>query len=276
MRITGWVEKNQEIWKKQNLQTAAYIHIRRLLQNILDLKPLELKISLLGSRDHGSFLFQIKSRPNSPYVFPDVITPWNIFPSGRKDSPCYRGRQGRCLKELVSVLDLLEIQAPGNSLVVDWSSDSAVSVKSNNIRGDTIQIRGHSSCWKASAVAHTSGFLSGIQPPIDTPIYLNDLRITERKREATHKLKLETLIFDESGNSRRVFNDTDVYTMKVLEWEDSSIFEMGIPIETISSGCHIDVQQRVLVDSKKGVSLPEYRRNLLAMVLERQIEEMEK
>ena len=107
--------------------------------------------------------------------------------------------------------------------------------------------------------------VSGLFPPIKT--FFNGIEIPIRKPFHIFEAILPTEIADENGilRSRRRKTEIRVYNPKL--GEISSIYEEGIPVVTIESKWHIDIQQKIPLNTERDNVTPSYLKTIRVTVM---------
>lgn len=100
--------------------------------------------------------------------------------------------------------------------------------------------------------------------PYNQRIRFNGEELPEHKRIEGFRIKLATEVADSESVLRRTVRETLVQLHAVEEGEHPHLYEMGIPIVELTGGepWHVDVHQRVLLNSDRDNVTPAYLRDL--------------
>jgi hypothetical protein len=198
---------------------------------------------------------------------PDLVT--TIFLTGKTDSHTKRGRKGRGLKELIAAAHTATIETVGHTI----EFTEGRTVKTNNrLVGTRVSI--YAPTWSADDIRDAFKYLLRFIPPKHIRFFVMSQEIERRNIKCTFTRTFETQII-EDGIQKDVYKSADVNIVELNGSDDKGwIYEMGIPIQEISTNFHIDVQQRVpLNDNRNNVS-SWYLNNMYAEVLNATISTM--
>jgi hypothetical protein len=100
--------------------------------------------------------------------------------------------------------------------------------------------------------------------PYDKRVRFNGEELPEHKRIEGFRIKLPTEVGDSESILRRTVRETLVQLHAVEEGEEPHLYEMGIPIVELTGGepWHVDIHQRVLLNSDRDNVTPAYLRDL--------------
>lgn len=204
---------------------------------------------------------------------------WTIFASGKRDDPTKRGRLGRGLKELISVVDLANVATVGQTVSFTWDPSrnlfDRVTGQNDVSTGTRIVCDlGYGKSKRRDIERYLGTFI----PPKGVRLSVNGKIIERPKIYKTLRATLKTVVFDEAGVQKESDRATDVILWEPRAGEKPWIFEMGIPIEPLTEEdnfrWHIDVAQRVPLRAERDrVSRP-YMRSLYAQILNEMVGEL--
>lgn len=273
----SWTEPNHQAWRKKCSRISAVKITQEVIKNLLDAcdegvpDQTRLDIDVSYARGSGVSLSFEVSGPAS-LAFEDGSKPWTLFASGLEDDHKLRGRLGRCLKQLLGVMDIMEVSTSDKALRWTWDGQKKVREPGKGTRKKGIFVSGTAGLWDSKDYAAIRGFVSGIQSR-ETSIYLNGKHVPPSEEALrTYKMSLPTVTFDEEGQSWMPSRKCHVEVFHSGYADRATLYEMGIPVDLIKGPWSLNVRQRVPLD-KKGKPKGFYVRNLRAGVLDRMIEE---
>ena len=104
--------------------------------------------------------------------------------------------------------------------------------------------------------------------PEKVTMRVNGIEVDHRPAGITTTGTLPTVLPDEEGKlTRKTRRKADIRLVEVQDGEDAHIFEMGIPVCETDTPWHIDVQQRVPLNTERDNVPPAYLRELREHVL---------
>ena len=104
--------------------------------------------------------------------------------------------------------------------------------------------------------------------PRDCALIVNTNPVPQRQPITTANANMETVLQDHPGAPmRRSRRNTDIELLPRISAEESWLYEMGIPIQTIDTPCDIDVLQKVPLPPNRTEIPTRYLANLYAVVL---------
>ena len=105
-----------------------------------------------------------------------------------------------------------------------------------------------------------------LMPPEGTRTSFNGVEVPQRKPLACFAAKLVTHVSDADGIMRRRTRETLVEVHEVGADETASLYEMGIPVVETGDTWHVNVMQKVPLNTDRDNVPPSYLRTLRALV----------
>lgn len=109
--------------------------------------------------------------------------------------------------------------------------------------------------------------LQRLIPPDGILTYINGDLLKPRTPIAVVQTSLATRVADVDGVMVKAMRTTKVALHEVLNGETASIYEMGIPVVETGDKYHVDIQQKVPLNTDRDNVPPAYLRNIRTLVL---------
>jgi len=269
-------EIDELAFRKQNQGRPLSHLIRELLQNSLDEDCgfCEVRVE---EREGGGIRLVVADGVKRGIRRLEQI--WTIFSSGKRDDPTKRGRLGRGLKELISVVDRATVATVGQTVEFRWDAERKAfdrSTAPNDISSGT-RIECEIPQGKAK-VKEIERYLCTFIPPEKVALSVNGKPVVRPKIHRTIRATLKTVVYDEGGVQKESERATDVVLWEPRPGEKPWIFEMGIPVEPLTQEdnfrWHLDVSQRVPLRAERDRIGRAYMRSLYAQVLNEMVDEL--
>lgn len=208
---------------------------------------------------------------DSPDGFHDLSHAYTLFAESKKKSdPTKRGRFNLGEKLVIALADSFAVSTTTGGVVIDVKKNERKVVRKSRDGGSLIAATLRMT--KAEVEEAENAFYSLI-PPAGITTTLNGQELPARKPIATFTATLQTEIADEEGYLRPTKRQTlvEVYeplpATLAMPAEKASIYELGIPVVATGDTYHINVLQKVPLNSDRDNVTPAYLRDLRALVL---------
>jgi hypothetical protein len=233
-----------------------------LVQNAWDQNVTEDKVSL--TKPAGSRIAHITVEDDDPDGFADLSHAYTLFAqSSKKSNPRQRGRFNIGEKRVIAICE--------NSRIV--TTKGAV-----EFVGDERRIlRRRSNCgsiFEGSLRLTNPEFeecceaMKRLAPPVGIKTFFNGELLAHRQSLAVMEgIPLRTEIADAEGYLRPTTRQTEIRIYDPLPGETGTLYEMGIPIVETGDDYHVDVQQKVPLNSDRDNVPPSYLRTVRTAVL---------
>ena len=240
-----------------------------LIQNALDepgVRFVDVKIEHAGHGKH-----RIEVTDDSADGYGDIRHAWTMFaPSKKKGDAQLRGRFNLGCKLVLALA--VEAQVVSTRSAVRFSADHGrQTMRARRERGTQfVGVFRISQSEIAEAIAEVRKILPPaactvtLQWPGAEQVYINHV---EPFAVATETLP--TIIADDEGVLRRSQRKTEIHLHKPVSGDRPMLFEMGIPVVELDGDdpWHVDVQQRVPLNTDRDNVTPAYLRVLRVAVL---------
>lgn len=271
-------EIDEYAFRKQNQGRPIAHLIRELLQNSLDENCRFCRVKL-QEIDGGGLRLEVADGVKRGIRKIEEI--WTIFASGKRDDPTKRGRLGRGLKELLSVVDHAFVATVGKTVEFSWQPDGKHflrDIQPNDVTSGTTII-----CtlgYGKSKRKEIEQYLCSFVPPEGVTLTVNDREIVRPKLHKTLRATLKTVVYDDAGVQKESERATDVLLWEPRPGEQPAVFEMGIPVELLTDEdnfrWHLDISQRVPLRAERDRVSRTYMRALYAQILNQMVGELDK
>lgn len=236
-----------------------------LYQNAVDEDVHRVVIELVPAQGRrGVALLTVED--DSPDGFADLTESYVLYaPSKKRDDPSKRGRMNIGEKRLLSLCNLASIKSTTGTVLFNVDGTRTRVATSRRTAGTlfTGEIR-----LKADEVRAAVALLRSVIPPLGVTVIVNGDEVPHRQAVLNFRAALPTVLPDEVGNlTRRSRRSCTVSLFDPLPGEEPSIMEMGIPVVDGGTSWHIDVGQRVPLNTERDNVPPGYLRELRTLVL---------
>jgi hypothetical protein len=232
-----------------------------LLQNALDEKSTCVHVKLEPHATRGSYVLTVAD--DNPDGFADLRHAYTLFAeSAKKGNPEQRGRFNLGEKLVIAAATHAEIVTTTGHIVFD--EDGRRSQRSRTESGSVVTARLR---MTKDDVERTERALRTVLVPPDVVVTLNGGRLPSRIMQASFEARLATEIADDDGYLRPTERLTRVNLYPVEGGETPTLYEMGIPVVTLDGAWHVDVCQKVPLNTDRDNVTPAYARRIRALVV---------
>lgn len=231
---------SNEGWARLNAGRKASHLIREAISNTFDADDVtEVRVRL----EPGFASIE----DNSPKGISDPSLVSTVFMTDKQDSPTKRGRKGRGLKELISAAEWAEVDTIG--FKTTFTKGRKVE-KSERTVGTKVSVK--VAVWTKDDIDETFTYLSKVIAPEALKFYVNDVLIKPRKtRMVREGVYLKTQLVVE-GIQKDTYRNTNIEIINLAKGENRGwIYEMGIPIQELTTRFHINITQRVPLNDNR-------------------------
>jgi hypothetical protein len=205
----------------------------------------------------------------------DVSLLTTVFMTSKQDSHLKRGRKGLGIKEFISAGESATISTSSGTVM--FNNDGTRHDGPPTVTSGT-EVTVHNSEWDGQKLDEAEAYLSGFEPPPGIQYFVNGSEIKHRETDLViESVCLDTVVFKNDVQTSH-YEHTKLILRKRRSGENTStLFEMGIPVCTITCPWHVDVQQRIpLNDMRDAVSSTYWLNKMYAVVLNEKIEFLKK
>jgi len=241
--------------------------VLELIQNALDENVTRVDVRLEPSNTRGYYHLIVED--DNPEGFADLRDAYTLFAESRKKAnPEQRGRFNLGEKLVIAVARTSSITTTKGTVRFDRDGrhHSPKATKTGTIVEVAIKMTREEAERTEQAVR--SVLVPGAQPPArQVRLTFNGTDIEPRDAIATFNATLATEQADHEGYLRPTKRQTDVFVVAVRAGEQATLYELGIPVVPIDCAWHVDVAQKIPLNSDRDGVTPAYLRTLRALVL---------
>jgi hypothetical protein len=189
----------------------------------------------------GKPLAKLVVQDDSPDGFRDLADAYTMFrPSYKLENPEQRGRFNIGEKLLLAVATEARITSTTGSIIFGPDGRKAGRKKTHagSILAATIKMT-RDELEQALRLAMT------LIPPQGITTIINGVELEPREPLATAPYTLQTEVRGEEGGFNQTRRKAEVRVHEVRDGEVPSLYEMGIPVDTIECPWHVEVMQKV-------------------------------
>lgn len=251
---------------------GKHFAVLELIQNAFDEDVREVKVHLDSSDTRGRWRLVVED--DCPTGFADLSHAYTLFAeSKKKNNPEQRGRFNLGEKLVIALCEHATIVTTTGA--VEWNGKGRRSLRRRTEKGSVFD--GEMRMTNDEAAETVKAIKSVIVPHgIHLALYVNRDRV-----ELEHHLRLtifsETLPTeraDEEGYLRPTKRKTAIEVYEVDDGEVATLYEMGIPVVETGDTWHINVLQKVPLNSDRDNVTPSYLKKLRTFVLNEMSDEL--
>jgi hypothetical protein len=232
------------------------------ISNAFDTEATEITV-LFNQHDRWASLTVTDDDPNG---FADLRDAYMLFaPSQRREDPTKRGRFGQGEKELIAICadgGCVEVQSTTGT--ISFEENGRTSSKRKTEAGT--KLIAHFKCNKAQAAEFESLVRSLIIPEGVKLVFNGDI-IDRPTPVKVVRETLATKIVDDEGNLADTRRQTDVELYEPASGEAALIYELGVPVVEHDGRWHVNVMQKVPLNTARDNVTPSYLRRLREIML---------
>lgn len=205
----------------------------------------------------------LRVEDDAPDGFANLTDAYTLFAASKKKGEAeVRGRFNLGEKLVLSLCTDAEIISTRGSVLFDENGRHAGRRKRERGSSFEATIRlTRAEVAKCEIAVHTL-----IPPPTITTTY-NGVALEPRNFIHSFAAKLPTEIADDEDYLRPTERTTNVYVYEPLDGETPSIYELGIPVVDTGDRWHIDIAQKVPLNTERDNVRPAYLRRVRTLVL---------
>lgn len=228
--------------------------------NALDTEATEISIRF-EQADGVAVLTVTDDDPNG---FASLVDSYTLYaPSTRKGDAEKRGRFGLGDKEVLALCEEATIKSTSGTVVFDGKGRRQTKAK----REAGSEIVATLKMTKPEA-KEFERLVRSLLIPAGVKVELNGDPLPQREPVRSFSASLPTVLTDEEGNLRPTSRKTKVEIHEVIPGEQATIYELGMPVVEHEGRWHVNVQQKVPLNSDRDNVPPAYLRKLRTAVLD--------
>lgn len=239
-----------------------------LIQNALDEDVTRVNVSLTP---HSKGYLTLSVEDDSPEGFADLSHAYTLFAESRKKGNAEkRGRFNLGEKLVIAVAKETFLRTTKGTIVFD--KDGRHHTTSKRLAGTEIRVV--LPMTTEDTYRMVSAIHSLIVPPTVTLTFSESGRIPSREVMKTFETTLPTEIADAEGYLRPSARKTVVEVYKPRAGETAMLYEMGIPVVETGDAWHVNVLQKVPLNTDRDNVTPSYLRRVRTEVLNACVEKL--
>ena len=238
-----------------------------LLQNAWDQNVTRVDVTLKPADERGYAKLVVED--DDPAGFARLSDAFTLFaPSDKKGDPNQRGRFNLGEKLVLALCSDAVIASTKGT--VEFNPTGRIETKVRRERGSCFEgtIRMNRNDLKEVEAAITR-----LLPPV--PTFYNGAMLPTRTPIHTFTLELPTDVADDEGYLRRRPRETAVRLYHLWSGESAYLYEMGIPVVETGDRWHVEIMQKVPLNSDRDNVPPSYLRTVRTAVLNEMADRIE-
>lgn len=257
---SSWFEVDKDgLAKLLEKKGRTYI-VYELLQNAWDTDAKLVAVTL--TKPTGGYS-NLSVEDNDPDGFKFLHHAWTLFAeSEKKSDPEKRGRYNLGEKLVLAACEGATLMTTKGGVM--WDQNGRHRLKGSTKKGSVF--RALIRMTPDQYVEAMEGVLSMI-PPHDVETIVNGEPLSRKKPIHRFRHQLPTEVSDDEGYLRSTRRMTEVEVHEVLAGEQASIYEMGIPIVATGDKWHVNVMQKVPLNSDRDNVTPGYLQKVRTALL---------
>lgn len=256
MVLMSWFEVDKEGLGKLLDKRGKGFAVAELVQNPWDEKDTtRVDVSLTPS---GPGYVELKVVDDNLKGFARLTDAFTLFAESlKKKDPTQRGRFNLGEKLVLALCKHAEIASTTGTIT--FTAEGRTHSRKRTERGSifTGLIR-----MNKTEMQETLEFLKTLLPPARIRTTINGMPLQYRAPAQSIEAKLPTEIADSEGFLRRTVRLTDIHVHVPLDGETAKIYEMGIPVVETGDKYHLDIQQKVPLNTDRDNVTPAYLREV--------------
>ncbi len=202
---------------------------------------------------------------NDPEGFSDIRDAFTLFAeSKKKQDPTKRGRFNIGEKLVLACCEEATISTTKGCISFLSSGERKYSKLNKTASGSIFYAMVRMTRNEYEDVCESVNLLI---PPNHIKTLFNSIQIPSRNPITEISVSLPTEIQDKDGNLKRTIRKTTINVHEPLNGETAYIYEMGIPIVETGDKYHVDIQQKVPLNSDRDNVQPSYLKAVRTAVL---------
>jgi hypothetical protein len=256
-----WFVVDREGLAQTLSQRGPAFAVLELIQNAWDeLDVTEVAVRLTPVPGRAAAVLEVED--DAAAGFADLSHAWTLWaPSAKKANVAQRGRWNVGEKLVLALCDQAEIVSTTGG--VAFGADGRRPLRRRRARGSLFRatIR-----FTRADIEATAAVVRSLLPPAGIRTTFNGRPIEPRPVVHRFEAVLPTVIADEDGYLRPSRRKTVISLYEPLEGEEASLYELGIPVVATGDRWHLDVAQKVPLNSDRDNVTPGFLRELHTLV----------
>jgi hypothetical protein len=243
--------------------------VNELVSNAWDEATREVKVTVARATDRGYVTIYVED--DNPAGFADLAHAYTLFAESRKKTNAQqRGRFNLGEKLVLALARTAWIETTTGA--IEFGKDGRRELKATRSFGSLVMVEIKATQAEMDEIIAFAGRLI---PPPGIKTTINGEVLAERTPITWFETTLPTVIGDEEGVLRRSERKTLVRVFEPRPGEVASIYELGIPVVETGDRFHVDVQQKVPLNSDRDNVTPGFLRAVRVAILNATHERLE-
>lgn len=266
----GWFEVSREGLALLLEKRGKGFAILELLQNAWDQKVTTVQASLTPVP--GAPFAIVSVADDDPRGFEDLAHAYTLFASSnKKRNPEQRGRFNVGEKLVLALCRVAAIQSTTGTVLFDQSGRKTKSDATQAGSIFTGEIR-----MTRSEYIETLELIKTVIPPKNIRTIFNGEILKAPNPLVVFSATLPTEIADNEGYLRRTQRQTQVEVYPVPEGQVAHIYEMGLPVVATGDKYHVNILQKVPLNTDRDNVTPGFLQTVRTVVLNNVVERLQK
>lgn len=236
-----------------------------LYQNAVDENITSIEV-LLRPVEGRRGVAELVATDDSPNGYADLTESYTLYaPSKKRDDATKRGRMNVGEKRVLALCEQARVSSTTGTVIFEKNGQRkrvAESREAGTVFDAIIRLK------KVETDAAVE-LLRSVLPPKGITVTVNGQEVAHREPTHVFTETIATVLPDEDGKlTRNSKRSTEIHLHEPLPGEKPTLFEMGIPVvELDGDRWHVDVQQRVPLNTERDNVTPGYLRHLRTLVM---------
>jgi hypothetical protein len=215
--------------------------------------------TILGRRGYATLTVV----DNAPDGFSDLADAWTLFAPSKKNADAEkRGRFNVGEKLVLALCEKAEIVSTRGGVRFDDSGRHSLRTKREFGSSFIATIR-----FTQTDIAEIEAAVKSLIVPLMVTTTYNGVTLQPRTAIHAFTAQLPTELAGEDGNIRPSRRKTGVMILEALPGETPSLYELGIPVVETGDRCHVDIMQKVPLNTERDNVRPAFLREVRTIVL---------
>lgn len=262
MSKKNWFEVDADGFGQINAKKDRGRTILELVQNAVDedgTTTVEILLEAIAGRS-AARLVVLDDNPEGFADMRDIFTMY--LASKKKSDPTKRGYMNVGEKVVLSQCSSAQITTTKGTVVFDKDGRK----QTRRVREAGSEFKGEMRMTR-SELDDASKTIRSLIPPDGVTISFNGEVLQHRQPVREVESRLPTVVPDEDGDMRRTERKTTVRIHAVRDGEVATLYEMGIPVVETGDKYHVDIQQKVPLNTDRDNVTPAYLQKVRVLVL---------
>lgn len=268
MQLKPTFEVSKEGLAKLLERRGKAFAITELIQNCWDEDVTEVYVKLIPGGGRGMAYLEVSD--NAPNGFADLSHAYTLFAeSAKKSNPGQRGRFNLGEKLVIAMCQEAEIRSTTGTIRFTKAGreHSRSKTEAGSVFIGILRMN-------QQEIAEAERIAMSLIPPAGILTTFNGKLIEPRIPIIGFNYSLPTEISDDQGYLRRTTRNTLVSVYDPMPGEVATLYEMGIPVVETGDRWHVDIHQKVPLNTDRDNVTPAYLRDVRTAVLNYAVQDL--